>query len=92
MTRGASAWIAFWFAVTAAWVFASQAWMLGWYMRGQIAFLALTVLAATVALRTSPLTWKTIVPIVAGIVVGNFGLLEVGAMIAIWSFGGGFAP
>jgi hypothetical protein len=92
MRHGALAWIAFSFAVAAAWGFASQAWMLGWYMRGQIAFLALTILAATVVLRSTPLTWKTNLAIVAGIAVGNFGLLEVGAMIAIWSFGEGFAP
>jgi hypothetical protein len=90
--RGALAWIAFLVAVMAAWAFASHAWMLGpWYMRGQLALFAVTVVAGTVVLRLAPLTWSTILTVLAGVVLGNFALLELGAMTAIWAFGR-FAP
>jgi FtsH-binding integral membrane protein len=88
------AWFGFSLALALAWSFAHFYWTLGpWYMQGQLLLLALTVIAGVSVITLSSMRKRTTVPIVlGGLVVANFGLLEVGAMVAIWHFGGGFAP
>jgi hypothetical protein len=85
-------WFLFAAAVGTAWGFVTFGWMFSWYMKGQFAFLLLTAGLAAILLRTTRKTVGSLAAIAIGLLLANWGLLEILAMVTIWSIGGGFAP
>ena len=85
------AWLFFTASILSAGLFASFAWMLSWYVMGMLSLLLVTIGASAWVLSRTPRTLRVFTIVGIGLIIGNWALIKMVAMVAIWSKGG-FAP
>jgi hypothetical protein len=90
-TRPSIAWLLFVASVVLASLFASFAWMLSWYVAGMLALLLVMIGAGVGVLTFASRTLRSFALVGVGLLVGNWALVQMAAMMTIWSMGR-FAP
>ena len=84
-------WLGFAVSCLAAACFAAFGWMVDWYLSGEVALFVVTVAFSVWAVASSSRKAPAISVAVLGVVSANWRLVELAAMVAIWS-ARGFAP
>lgn len=89
--RHSITWLSFAASVIAAWSFGAFGWMYGWHFQGEIALLVLTLAVGVLALRNARWNRFSFALVGIGLLVANWGLLQMTAAMTLWSING-FAP
>jgi len=86
------AWFVFVVAAICAWLFSAYGWQFGWYVQGMCVLLVLNLCVAAWVLSLARRKAQAAGVLVLGLLFANFGLVEMAAMVTIWSVNGSFAP
>ena len=90
-TRRSVLWVLFCTSLIAAWLLGDYGWMLHWWLIACLGLALGSLLLGVLVIRTHERRALAAAIVGIGLLVGNWRLVEVAAMVALWSIRG-FAP